>query len=104
MIININIDIELNNDQIYFLRKFYIDKSTRQFHISSKPGQTAGWSFSPDNIIAESLVDKDILKKEADWNHVTALGSMNYTITLLGQLIMDKIDRDKIIDRIINNQ
>ena len=100
MIININIDIELNNDQIYFLRKFYIDKSTRQFHISSKPGQTAGWSFSPDNIIAESLVDKDILKKGADWNHM----SMNYTITLLGQLIMDKIDRDKIIDRIINNQ
>ena len=104
MIININIDIELNNDQIYFLRKFYIDKSTRQFHISSKPGQTAGWSslysFSPDNIIAESLVDKDILKKGADWNHMR----MNYTITLLGQLILDKIDRDKIIDRIINNE
>jgi hypothetical protein len=95
MIININIDIELNNDQIFFLRKFYIDKSTRQFHISSKPGQTAGWSFSPDNIIAESLVDKDILKKGA---------RMNYTITLLGQLILDKIDRDKIIDRIINNE
>jgi hypothetical protein len=100
MIININIDIELNNDQIFFLRKFYIDKSTRQFHISSKPGQCAGWIFSPDNIIAESLVDKDILKKGADWNHMR----MNYTITLLGQLILDKIDRDKIIDRIINNE
>jgi len=95
MIININIDIELNNDQIFFLRKFYIDKSTRQFHISSKPGQSAGWIFSSDNIIAESLVDKDILKKD---------NMMNYTLTILGHKIIDKIDRDKIIDRIINNQ
>ena len=31
MIININIDIELNKEQILFLRKFYIDKSTKQF-------------------------------------------------------------------------
>ena len=93
MIININIDVELNNDQIYFLRKFYIDKSTRQFHISSRPGH--GWSFSSDNIIAESLVNIDILKKD---------NMMNYTLTILGHKIMDKIDRDKIIDRIINNE
>ena len=95
MIININIDIELNKDQIYLLRKFYIDKSTKQFHISSKPGQSAGWSFSSDNIIAESLVNIDILKKD---------NMMNYTLTILGHKIIDKIDRDKIIDRIINNE
>jgi hypothetical protein len=101
MIININIDIELNKEQVSFLRKFYIDKSTRQFHISSKPGQGVGWSFSPDNIITsvlgtlESLVDRDILKKD---------NMMNYTLTLLGHYIIDKIDRDKIIDRIINNE
>jgi len=95
MIININIDIELNNEQIYLLRTFYIDKSTKQFHISSKPGQSAGWSFSSDNIIAESLVNIDILKKD---------NMMNYTLTILGHKIIDKIDRDKIIDRIINNQ
>jgi hypothetical protein len=95
MIININIDIKLNNDQIYLLRTFYIDKSTRQFHISSKPGQSAGWSFSSDNMIAESLVCKDILKKD---------DMLNYTLTILGHSIIDKIDRDKIIDRIINNE
>ena len=88
MIININIDIEINNDQIHLLRTFYIDKS-------SKPGQSAGWSFSSDNIIAESLVNIDILKKD---------NMMNYTLTILGHKIMDKIDRDKIIDRIINNR
>ena len=86
MIININIDIELNNDQIYLLRKFYIDKSTKQFW---------GRSVRPDLDIAESLVDKDILKKD---HHI------NYTLTILGHKIIDKIDRDKIIDRIINNE
>lgn len=94
MIININIDIELNNEQVSLLRKFYIDKSTRQFHISNKPGQGVGWSFSPDNFIAESLVDRDILKKDK---------MMNYTLTILGHSIIDKIDRDKIIDNILNN-
>jgi hypothetical protein len=91
MIININIDIELNNDQIYLLRKFYIDKSTKQF-----------WGRDPlsvrpdlDKSIAESLVDRDILKKD---------NMMNYTLTILGHKIIDKIDRDKIIDRIINNE
>jgi hypothetical protein len=87
MIININIDIELNNDQIYLLRKFYIDKSTKQFW-----GKDSFVSSDLDKSIAESLVDKDILKKE----HV-----MNYTLTVLGHKIIDKIDRDKIIDRII---
>lgn len=89
MIININIDIELNKEQVSFLRKFYIDKSTRQFHISSK----SGWRASPDNIIADSLVYRDILKKD----HI-----MNYTLTILGHYIIDKIDRDKIINSIIN--
>jgi hypothetical protein len=91
MIININIDIELNNDQIYLLRKFYIDKSTKQF-----------WGREPlsahpdlDKSIAESLVDKDILKKD---------NMFNYTLTILGHSIIDKIDRNKIIDRIINNE
>ena len=86
MIININIDVELNNDQIYLLRTFYIDKSTKQFW---------GRSVRPDLDIAESLVDKDILKKD---HHI------NYTLTILGHKIIDKIDRDKIIDRIINNE
>ena len=94
MIININIDIELNNDQIYLLRKFYIDKSTKQFHISSKPGQS-GWSFSSYNIIADSLVDKDILKKD---------NMFNYGLTIIGHFIIDKIDRNKIIDNILNNE
>ena len=85
MIININIDIELNNEQVSLLRKFYIDKSTRQFWSDSN-----AWNKS----IAESLLDKDILKKD---------NMMNYTLTILGQKIIDKIDRDKIIDRIINN-
>jgi hypothetical protein len=82
MIIKINIDIELNNEQVSFLRRFYIDKSTRQF-----------WDF--DKSIAKSLVDRDVLKKD---------NMMNYTLTILGHKIIDKIDRDKIIDRIINNQ
>jgi len=89
MIININIDIELNNEQVSLLRKFYIDKSTRQFW-GSTPGRSNVWNKS----IAESLLDKDILKKD---------GMMNYTLTILGHKIIDKIDRDKIIDRIINN-
>jgi hypothetical protein len=83
MIININIDIELNNDQIYLLRTFYIDKSTKQF-----------WGPDLDKSIAESLVDKDILKKD---------NMFNYGLTILGHSIIDKIDRDKIIDRILNN-
>jgi len=91
MIININIDVELNNDQIYLLRTFYIDKSTKQFWgrdvLSVRPDL--------DKSIAESLVNIDILKKD---------NMMNYTLTILGHKIMDKIDRDKIIDRIINNQ
>ena len=91
MIININIDVELNNDQIYLLRTFYIDKSTKQFWgrdvLSVRPDL--------DKSIAESLVNIDILKKD---------NMMNYTLTILGHKIIDKIDRDKIIDRIINNQ
>jgi hypothetical protein len=91
MIININIDIELNNDQIHLLRTFYIDKSTKQFW-----GRDA-LSMRPDldKSIAESLVNIDILKKD---------NMMNYTLTILGHKIIDKIDRDKIIDRIINNE
>jgi hypothetical protein len=89
MIININIDIELNNEQVSLLRKFYIDKSTIQFW-----GRTHPRSNDRNKSIAESLLDKDILKKD---------NMMNYTLTILGQKIIDKIDRDKIIDRIINN-
>ena len=48
MIININIDIELNNEQVSLLRKFYIDKSTIQFW---------GRSNAMDKSIAESLVE-----------------------------------------------
>ena len=84
MIININIDIELNKEQILFLRKFYIDKSTKQFLSRT----------SNDTKIADSLQDRDILKKD---------NMFNYTLTILGHLIIDKIDRDKIIDSIINN-
>lgn len=89
MIININIDIELNNDQISFLRKYYIDKSTRQFL------QSFGEQANIDTKITRSLVDRDILKKD---------NMMNYTLTLLGHYIIDKIDRDKIIDNILNNE
>lgn len=84
MIININIDIELNNEQVSLLRKFYIDKSTIQFW-----GRSNAWNKS----IAVSLVDKDILKKDEMMN----------TLTILGHSIIDKIDRDKIIDNILNN-
>ena len=82
MIININIDIELNSEQILFLRKFYIDKSTKQFLSRT----------SNDTQIADSLQDRDILKKD---------NLMNYTLTILGHLIIDKIDRDKIINNIL---
>jgi len=82
MIININIDIELNKEQILFLRKFYIDKSTKQFLSRT----------SNDTKIADSLQDRDILKKD---------NLMNYTLTILGHLIIDKIDRDKIINNIL---
>lgn len=86
MIININIDIKINKEQVSLLRKFYIDKSTRQFW---------GRSNAMDKSIAESLVDKDILKKD---------DGFNYVLTILGHYTIDKIDRDKIIDSIINNE
>lgn len=86
MIININIDIKINKEQVSFLRKFYIDKSIRQFW---------GRSNAMDKSIAESLVDKDILKKD---------DGFNYVLTILGHYTIDKIDRDKIIDSIINNE
>ncbi len=82
MIININIDIELNSEQILFLRKFYIDKSTKQFLSRT----------SNDTQIADSLQDRDILKKD---------NLMNYTLTTIGNIIVDKIDRDKIINNIL---
>ena len=86
MIININIDIKINKEQVSLLRKFYIDKSTIQFW-----GRSNAWNKS----IAKSLVDKDILKKD---------DGFNYVLTILGHYIIDKIDRDKIIDSIINNE
>lgn len=93
MIINVNIDIELNNEQIYLLRKFYIDKSTRQFWTPIRKIQSETQVI--DTKIADSLVDKDILKKD---------NMFNYGLTTLGHYIIDKIDRNKIIDSIINNK
>ena len=92
MIINVNIDIELNNEQIYLLRKFYIDRSTRQFWTPIRKIQSN--TQVTDTKIADSLVDKDILKKD---------NMFNYGLTTLGHYIIDKIDRNKIIDSIINN-
>jgi len=93
MIVNINIDIELNNEQIYLLRKFYIDKSTRQFWTPIRKIQSDTQAI--DTKIAESLVNIDILKKD---------NMFNYGLTILGHFIIDKIDRNKIIDNILNNE
>lgn len=94
MIININIDIELSQDEINLLRKYYLDKHTQQFWNPIKVyNQHKPDLKTQETLTVKKLTEKNILKED---------NMFNFELTQIGLAIMDKIDRDKIIDNILN--
>lgn len=96
MIININIDIELSQEEIHLLRKHFNNgRTSKQFwalrpmiNITSKKKLEIDKEYN----IVESLLNKEVFKKDM---------MNNYTLTKIGNIIVDKIDRDKIINNIL---
>jgi len=94
MIVNINISVELTQIEITFLRK-YFDKNPDKIinpHFSL-PGNKAIMAINEEKSNFDSLIKKDILKMDS-------IG--NATLTTLGKLIIEKIDRGNIIDDLLN--
>lgn len=93
MIITIQLNIELEQDEIKLLRKYYLDKHTRQFWVPIKTyNQHKPDIKTQEQITAKKLSQKDILKED---------NMFNFGLTQTGLAIIDKIDRDKIIDNIL---
>jgi len=93
MIITIQLNIELEQDEINLLRKYYLDKHTRQFWNPIKVyNQHKPDLRTQETLTAKKLTEKDILKED---------NMFNFGLTQTGFAIMDKIDRDKIIDNIL---
>ena len=90
MKISVNISVDLTIDEISFLRKNFdknIDRSINIFIYLHLPGKC------DEKNIYDSLAKKDILKKD---------DMRNVSLTTIGKLIMEKIDRGNIIDDILN--
>lgn len=93
MKIDININIELNKEEIQLLRKYYTNgKTSKQFlgipnrntNVEKEPGKEYN--------IVKILTEKEILIKD---------NMMNFKLSIIGKIVVDKIDRDKIINNIL---
>ena len=87
MKININISVDLTQSEIQFLRKYFED-----------PNQIRSpyFSFSKEaelKDVYESLIKKEILKID---------NLRNISLTTIGKLSVEKIDRGNIIDDLLN--
>lgn len=81
-----NIDIELNNSEISYLRsKFILNRKSVINNILNTDESVTK--------VVDSLIDKSILS--ADYMY-------NITLTSIGDKILDKIDRDKKIRSLLN--
>jgi hypothetical protein len=93
MIININIDIEISKEEIHLLRKHFNNGRTSKQFWAPRPNLSV---YSEEIVkeynIVESLLNKEVFKKDM---------MNNYTLTTIGNIIVDKIDRDKIINNIL---
>ena len=95
MTINININIELSQEEIHLLRKYYTNgRTSKQFWAPRMISTNKQLEIVKEYIIAESLLNKEVFKKDM---------MNNYTLTTIGNIIVDKIDRDKIINNILEN-
>ena len=92
MKLTIKIDIDLTQDELNFLRKYFVNKErTINLHFldvgRNKPVTNQFRNTSID------LIKKDILKADS---------LSNVTLTNIGKKVMDMIDRDKRINDILN--
>ena len=88
MELKIVIDISLTDEEVSFLRKFFENKErTLNLHLH--------FCEPRDRIknVSIELIKKDILKIDS---------ISNMTLTNIGKKVMDMIDRDKIINDILN--
>lgn len=79
----INIEVELTNDELSFLRKEFEGRPHRSFN--------RYFNQPPTHFF--SLLKKDILVTDS-------MG--NSSLTTIGKMVMDRIDRDNRIDEILN--
>ena len=98
MKININISVDLTQSEIQFLRKYFEDPNQiRSPYFSfSKEAELKFYqpvsSFRGQDVY-ESLIKKEILKID---------NLRNISLTTIGKLIVEKIDRGNIIDDLLN--
>ncbi len=88
--IKIDISIELSNDEVLFLRKHFEDDSEKQlsafrYYINNK-------TPSDYNIIIDKLSNDGILNEDHVGNH---------KLTFIGKIIVKKINRNSIIDGLL---
>ena len=99
MKININISVDLTQSEIQFLRKYFEDPNQIRRVTLVVLGQTIRspyFSFSKEaelKDVYESLIKKEILKID---------NLRNISLTTIGKLIVEKIDRGNIIDDLLN--
>ena len=97
MILNIEIEIELNIYELKMLRKYFENDLSRKlnpFFSEVFKGKKIVESIQNEMDIVSSLYKKDILKTDS---------INNYELTLLGKSIVDKINRNNIIDKLIKD-
>lgn len=86
MELKIVIDINLTDEEVNFLRKFFENKErTLNLHFCEPRDGIRN--------VAIELIQKDILKVDS---------ISNMTLTNIGKKVVDMIDRDKIINDILN--
>lgn len=100
MKININISVDLIQCEIQFLRKYFEDPNKIVFlllcNFSAIAARNPYLSFSKEaelKDVYESLIKKEILKID---------NLRNISLTTIGKLIVEKIDRGNIIDDLLN--
>ena len=93
MKININISVDLTQSEIQFLRKYFEDPNqirSPYFSFSKAPVISIEGELKD---VYESLIKKEILKID---------NLRNISLTTIGKLIVEKIDRGNIIDDLLN--
>lgn len=88
----INLEVELTNEEIQFLKSKYLDNRDKSFNILvERPSSKSGKNHTQ---IVKSLSEKNIIIVDA---------LANSKLTPIGQKILDHFDRDKKIDEILND-